>query len=173
MACETIQTAIFEQFEVLTEDIVFLKPGKLNKTSSGKVQRSLARARYLSDDLDYSYSLIKGQSADGIPQRPDQATIVVSKLEAAQDHSLLVQDVENGYHFNSSISNSEGVEAVLEVLSKQGYAEEVGETLRGWGHDVNMGGHESLYGGAQLILRMADGYVGGSDHRKEGYVGGF
>lgn len=41
------------------------------------------------------------------------------------------------------------------------------------GHNVSMGGPESTFGGAQLIQKTADGYVGGSDHRKEGYVGGF
>ncbi len=59
------------------------------------------------------------------------------------------------------------------VSLEQGYAEEVCQTLQNWGHQVTLGGQESTYGGAQLILRTADGYVGASDHRKEGYVGGF
>jgi len=59
------------------------------------------------------------------------------------------------------------------VSLEQGYADEVRRTLAAWGHDVSIGGPESTYGGAQLILRTEDGFVGASDHRKEGYVGGF
>lgn len=47
------------------------------------------------------------------------------------------------------------------------------EGLRARGHDVQFDRTESTFGGAQLICRMADGYVGGSDHRKEGQVAGF
>ena len=61
----------------------------------------------------------------------------------------------------------------FKVSLEHGYGNEVRDTLERWGHDVMLGGPESTYGGAQLILRTADGYVGGSDHRKEGYVGGF
>ncbi len=61
----------------------------------------------------------------------------------------------------------------FKVSLERGFANEVRDTLERWGHDVSSGGPESTYGGAQLILRTADGYVGGSDHRKEGYVGGF
>jgi gamma-glutamyltranspeptidase/glutathione hydrolase len=32
---------------------------------------------------------------------------------------------------------------------------------------------EHVFGGAQLILRTEDGYVAGSDHRKEGQAVGF
>lgn len=56
---------------------------------------------------------------------------------------------------------------------EQGYADEVRQTLADWGHEVSLGGPQSTYGGAQLIMRTDDGYVGASDHRKEGYVGGF
>lgn len=41
------------------------------------------------------------------------------------------------------------------------------------GHEVRLDERESTFGGAQLIQRLADGYVGGSDHRKEGCVVGF
>jgi len=41
------------------------------------------------------------------------------------------------------------------------------------GHAVRMEPLEHVFGGAQLILKTADGYVGGSDHRKEGQAAGF
>jgi len=46
------------------------------------------------------------------------------------------------------------------------------EGLRGKGHDVIVGTSEGVFGfgGAQAIFRTADGYVGGSDPRKDGQV---
>jgi gamma-glutamyltranspeptidase/glutathione hydrolase len=44
--------------------------------------------------------------------------------------------------------------------------------LRARGHDVILDSAES-FGGAQLIHRLAGGYVGGSDHRKDGGVVGY
>lgn len=45
--------------------------------------------------------------------------------------------------------------------------------LKDRGHDIQLGDAEHLFGGAQLIRKLPDGYVGGSDHRKEGLVSGF
>ena len=47
--------------------------------------------------------------------------------------------------------------------------------LEGMGHEIVRGGMaaEFGFGGAQLIRRVPGGYVGGSDHRKDGYVGGY
>jgi len=61
----------------------------------------------------------------------------------------------------------------FKVSLETGFSEQVFLGLRDRGHDISLGGLESTFGGAQLILRTQDGYVGGSDHRKEGYVGGF
>ncbi len=41
------------------------------------------------------------------------------------------------------------------------------------GHDVSVVPNPWLFGGAQLILSTAAGYVAGSDHRKEGQAAGF
>jgi gamma-glutamyltranspeptidase / glutathione hydrolase len=46
------------------------------------------------------------------------------------------------------------------------------EELRRWGHDVRVGESQS-FGGAQLIVRHGDGYVAGSDQRKDGMAVGF
>ena len=54
-----------------------------------------------------------------------------------------------------------------------GFADEVRAGLAARGHDVSFVKEESTFGGAQLIQRTQAGYVGGSDHRKEGYVAGY
>jgi gamma-glutamyltranspeptidase / glutathione hydrolase len=54
-----------------------------------------------------------------------------------------------------------------------GFPAEVAEALRERGHSVRHEPHEHVFGGAQLICRTADGYVAGSDHRKEGQAAGF
>ena len=41
------------------------------------------------------------------------------------------------------------------------------------GHEVKREPLEHVFGGAQLILKTADGYIAGSDHRKEGQAAGF
>ncbi|KZN66281.1 non-ribosomal peptide synthetase [Pseudoalteromonas luteoviolacea] len=64
LASETIKSAIFEQFEVVLADVVFLKAGRINRTSSGKIQRSLSKKRYLAQDLDALYRAIDGKMTD-------------------------------------------------------------------------------------------------------------
>jgi gamma-glutamyltranspeptidase/glutathione hydrolase len=49
----------------------------------------------------------------------------------------------------------------------------VADGLRARGHEVRYEPHEHVFGGAQLIYRTPDGYVAGSDHRKEGQAAGF
>ncbi|MDP6374330.1 MAG: gamma-glutamyltransferase family protein [Pseudomonadales bacterium] len=51
--------------------------------------------------------------------------------------------------------------------------ESVAAELSERGHQVRYEPHVHVFGGAQLILKTEDGYVGGSDHRKEGQVAGF
>ena len=50
---------------------------------------------------------------------------------------------------------------------------EIANGLSERGHQVRYVDLEHVFGGAQLILRTADGYVAGSDHRKEGLAAGF
>ncbi|NOX51378.1 MAG: gamma-glutamyltransferase family protein [Gammaproteobacteria bacterium] len=54
-----------------------------------------------------------------------------------------------------------------------GFDVSICEGLAALGHDVRFEKMESVFGGAQLILKTSAGYVGGSDHRKEGQVLGF
>ncbi len=54
-----------------------------------------------------------------------------------------------------------------------GTSAEVLEDLAGRGHQLLTDGPEYLFGGAQLIYKLKDGYCAGSDHRKEGLAIGF
>lgn len=56
---------------------------------------------------------------------------------------------------------------------ERGYPENVAAGLTARGHTVRYVAEEHIFGGAQLILRTGDGYVAGSDHRKEGQAAGF
>lgn len=59
------------------------------------------------------------------------------------------------------------------VALEDGFDGDVILDLKNRGHDLILNNPEHLFGGAQLIYRLQDGYCGGSDHRKEGLVAGF
>ena len=59
------------------------------------------------------------------------------------------------------------------VALENGFDQDVVNTLIQRGHDIKLGEPEAIFGGAQLIYVLEDGYCGGSDHRKEGLVAGF
>jgi gamma-glutamyltranspeptidase/glutathione hydrolase len=61
----------------------------------------------------------------------------------------------------------------LSVGLEHGVAPEIAADLSRRGHRVRYVEEEHVFGGAQLILRTDDGYVAGSDHRKEGQAAGF
>ena len=54
-----------------------------------------------------------------------------------------------------------------------GFDPGIAQRLADRGHRVSYEPLEHVFGGAQLILRTESGYVGGSDHRKEGLAAGF
>jgi gamma-glutamyltranspeptidase/glutathione hydrolase len=56
---------------------------------------------------------------------------------------------------------------------EEGMPQSLFDGLAQRGHAVRYEPQESVFGGAQLIQALPSGYVGASDHRKEGYVGGF
>jgi gamma-glutamyltranspeptidase/glutathione hydrolase len=61
----------------------------------------------------------------------------------------------------------------LEVLVERGRFEpSVLDELRARGHNVKLAEPEQ-FGGAQLILKLDDGYLAASDHRKDGQAVGF
>ena len=56
---------------------------------------------------------------------------------------------------------------------ERGFDAQVAKGLAERGHRVRFEPLEPVFGGAQLILKTESGYVGGSDHRKEGLAAGF
>lgn len=62
-----------------------------------------------------------------------------------------------------------------EVAVEPGFGNEVMEELLARGHQITQSPPEQsfAYGGAQLIWRTDDGYIAGSDHRKDGQAVGY
>jgi gamma-glutamyltranspeptidase/glutathione hydrolase len=59
------------------------------------------------------------------------------------------------------------------VSLEPGFPETVAKELAARGHQVRFEATHHNFGGAQLILKTDDGYIAGSDHRKEGLAVGF
>jgi gamma-glutamyltranspeptidase/glutathione hydrolase len=59
------------------------------------------------------------------------------------------------------------------VALEPGFPADVVEGLRQRGHTVTTGASTALFGGGQLIYRLADGYAAASDWRKDGQAVGF
>lgn len=59
------------------------------------------------------------------------------------------------------------------VLLEPGFSPAVADQLADKGHAVRFDDNNRAFGGAQLILKTAHGYIGATDHRKEGQVAGF
>ena len=61
------------------------------------------------------------------------------------------------------------------ILLESGYDEEVRKGLESRGHVLEPTTDDTPFsmGGAQLILKTEHGYVGGSDHRKDGMALGY
>ncbi|MCZ6890228.1 MAG: gamma-glutamyltransferase family protein [Gammaproteobacteria bacterium] len=61
----------------------------------------------------------------------------------------------------------------FDVVLEQGFPASAARDLAERGHSVSFHDNSAFFGGAQLIVRMDDGYCAGSDHRKEGLAIGF
>lgn len=59
------------------------------------------------------------------------------------------------------------------ICLERGFDPTVAAALADRGHEVEVDHPEHLFGGAQLIYKLDDGYCAGSDHRKEGLAVGF
>jgi acyl-CoA synthetase (AMP-forming)/AMP-acid ligase II/alkylation response protein AidB-like acyl-CoA dehydrogenase/acyl carrier protein len=53
--CSKINSLIFQNFEIKADQIIFLKPGGIAKTSSGKLQRSAIKQMVLENKLEHIY----------------------------------------------------------------------------------------------------------------------
>ena len=56
---------------------------------------------------------------------------------------------------------------------ERGFSRKAAKDLAARGHRLRFDDRAHIFGGAQLILKTEDGYIGGSDHRKEGLAAGF
>ena len=59
------------------------------------------------------------------------------------------------------------------VLLEPGFPQAFADELQTRGHNIKFDTSSEWFGGAQLIVRTDDAYIGGSDHRKEGMTAGF
>lgn len=59
------------------------------------------------------------------------------------------------------------------VCLENGFSPAILIGLKERGHHIILDNPEHLFGGAQLIYRLKDGYCAGSDHRKEGIASGY
>jgi gamma-glutamyltranspeptidase / glutathione hydrolase len=60
----------------------------------------------------------------------------------------------------------------LRVIVEPALPDSVVAALRALGHDVRYG-QSGSFGGSQAIIRLARGYVAGSDPRKDGHAAGY
>ena len=60
-----------------------------------------------------------------------------------------------------------------QIFLESGFSPDIIDDLARRGHQVTTNNPEYVFGGAQLIVKMATGYCAGSDHRKEGLAAGF
>ena len=107
--------------------------------------------------------------------RPEMAFGVMGGHMQHQGHVQMVNRVF-GHGQNPQAASDAPRWHVYEDFSvglESGFDPKVAEELEARGHKVRFDKRTSTFGGAQLIQRLADGYVGGSDHRKEGLVAGF
>jgi gamma-glutamyltranspeptidase/glutathione hydrolase len=59
------------------------------------------------------------------------------------------------------------------VALEKGVDDRVADELKKRGHTVTPSVAPPLFGGAQLIARLDDGYCAASDHRKDGHAVGY
>ncbi len=92
-----------------------------------------------------------------------------------QGHMQMVQRIFDHQQNPQAASDAPRwyIRADFSVVLEAGFSMSVAEELTARGHHIEMEPVERLFGGAQLIYRGEDGYIAGSDHRKEGMAAGF
>lgn len=78
---QTIKNAVREELFLNVEDVVLLPPGGLPKTSSGKLQRSKTRQRYLSKTLAESGSRTMGSRGESVTIARHLASSFISRVK--------------------------------------------------------------------------------------------
>ncbi len=109
--------------------------------------------------------------------QPEMSFGVMGGSMQAQGHAQMVVRMYE-YGQNPQTASDAPRWRVLEDLQlhlEQGFDPDVARELAKRGHRLYTGSpdEETGFGGAQLILRQGDHYVGGSDHRKDGQAAGY
>ena len=105
--------------------------------------------------------------AYGVMGGPMQAQGHAQLLVRMRDYGQNAQAASDGPRWR--------VTAGLEVAVEAGFRAEVLEELTRRGHQIAVAAPDQSFsfGGAQLIERTSSGYIGASDHRKDGQAAGF
>ncbi|UAA39974.1 amino acid adenylation domain-containing protein [Paraneptunicella aestuarii] len=69
---QSVLTAIAQEYQLDPYAILLVKPARVEKTTSGKIQRKLAQHKYLTGEIDSIAAYVKGQSAVE-PESQEQA----------------------------------------------------------------------------------------------------
>ncbi|MCY4656083.1 MAG: gamma-glutamyltransferase family protein [Gammaproteobacteria bacterium] len=114
----------------------------------------------------------------GFVTKDEQASMSFGVMGGHMQHQGHVQMVTRIYdHGENPQSASDAPRWHLtkdfELILEAGYDPATARKLSDRGHNVSLSNNRDLFGGAQLIYRMEEGYCAASDHRKEGMAAGF
>ena len=112
-------------------------------------------------------------SPDGTGDEPYMSFGLMGGAMQAQGHAqFLINHIVFGMDVQQAIDaarfrHNGGIAVIVEPA----IPDSVADRLRALGHDVKLGAIGS-FGGSQAIIKLARGYVAGSDPRKDGHAGG-
>ncbi len=121
------------------------------------------------------HTIIPGFVSDGPGGGPKLAFGVMGGHMQHQGHVQMVRRIFD-HHQNPQTASDAPRWHVFPDFSvglERGFSDSVARGLAERGHRVRIELDTSVFGGAQLVLCTADGYVAGSDHRKDGQAAGF
>ena len=92
----------------------------------------------------------------------------------AQGHFQLVCRMEDGSENPQTAFDAPRWRIIkgLDVLLEEGFSEEIAFGLQAKGHNV-LWCKSIDFGDAQMVYRLENGYMGASEHRKDGHAAGF
>nr|VFK19139.1 MAG: Acyl-CoA synthetase (AMP-forming)/AMP-acid ligase II [Candidatus Kentron sp. LPFa] len=103
---EAIHRAVSEQYELAVHAVSLLKPGRLPKTSSGKVQRRACRLQFLAEELEsvpaWQHTKVKGVTTSEIIPFPEATKSLIRDWlidRTAQLTGILPEEIDTGRAF--------------------------------------------------------------------------
>lgn len=93
-----VQKSISEQHDLQASSILFIKPGRLSKTSSGKVQRQRSKQLFLDDDIDVVARIDKRDRIDDseLPEFPVGLWRAASSNELDSQKEIIISEYLQG-----------------------------------------------------------------------------